>query len=194
MRINIYSLALVIFSGVFIAHNVFAEKAKDRRPPKEKWSLVEMHATVKKIDVKKREVDLMGPNGNLMTLVAGDGVKRLNEVSIGDIVTAEYWTYMKAEFRNPTADEVKTPLTVIAEGGRAPADMDPSAEIGAVVKAVVTIEIVNRPYMEVTIKGPRGNYMTVPVEDEKLITQLKVGEQAVVTYAEAMALSLIKVD
>lgn len=71
--------------------------------------------------------------------------------------------------------------------------MAPGAQVGAIVQAVVSIEIINRPYMEVTIKGPRGNYVTIPVEDEKMITEIRVGQRLVMTYAEAVAVSLIKI-
>ena len=91
-------------------------------------------------------------------------------------------------------DELSEPLVVVAEAGKAPEGMDPSAGLGAVVKAVVTVEIINRPEMLVTIMGPRGNYMTIPVEDYDMIQQLNVGQVVVLTYAEAVALSLTKVE
>ena len=47
--------------------------------------------------------------------------------------------------------------------------------------------------MTVTVKGPRGNFVTVDVEDKALIEKLNVGEVGILTYAEALALSLEKV-
>jgi len=44
----------------------------------------------------------------------------------------------------------------------------------------------------VTIKGPRGNYVTLPVEDESLLEDLKIGEVGVITYIEAFALAIEK--
>ena len=57
----------------------------------------------------------------------------------------------------------------------------------------VTVEIINRPDMLVTIKGPAGNYVTITMQDHQLIEQLNVGEVGILTYAEALALSLEKV-
>jgi hypothetical protein len=71
--------------------------------------------------------------------------------------------------------------------------MDPGAIVGAQVKAVVTIEILNRPAMIATVKGPRGNYTSIPMEDEELMTQLHIGQVVIITYMEAMAVSLEKV-
>lgn len=160
---------------------------------KEKWITVDIQATVKQIDMKTREVTLMGPNGNLTTITAGAGVERLNEIKIGDIVDAKYLTYIEVEFRKPTAEEESVPFVIVTEMSKAPPGMPPGAQVGVIVQAVVSIEIINRPYMEVTIKGPRGNYVTIPVEDKKLITEIRVGQRLVMTYAEAVAVSLVKV-
>ena len=184
----------VLVGVAFISFNVFAEPSTDRRPTKEKWNHIEVKATVQTIDLEKREITLMDTKGNLVTTGVDEGVKRFNEIEVGDVVTAEYWAYMMAEFRDPTPDELKVPLVIVAEGGKAPEGMDPAVKVGAIVKAVVTIEIINRPFMAVTIKGPKGKYVTLAVEDQDLIKQLNVGEVVIMTYAEAMALSLEKVE
>ena len=48
--------------------------------------------------------------------------------------------------------------------------------------------------MVATVKGPNGNYVSIPMEDEKLITELKIGEVLILTYGEAMAVSLEKIS
>lgn len=61
------------------------------------------------------------------------------------------------------------------------------------VRAVVTIDLINRNEREVTIRGPRGKYMTIQVADQSLIKKLKVGDEIIMTYAESLAVSLEKV-
>lgn len=183
---------LVLF--LFISTNMLAQKSTDRRPPKEKWSLVTIEAKVEAIDAKNRELDLRGSLGNLVTITADESVERFDEIKVNDIITADYWTYMLAEFRNPTPEELAEPLVILEEAAKAPKDFDPAGAVGALVKAVVTIEIINRPDMLVTIKGPMGNFVTIPMQDHQLIEQLNVGEIAILTYAEALALSLEKVN
>jgi hypothetical protein len=167
---------------------------QDRLPPKEKWSHVTLQGVVEVLDLEAREVTLRGPKGNLLTVLVDQRVERLDEVAIGDVVSTEFWTYIKAEFRDPTPEEREVPLVVIAEGGKAPKGMPPAVAVGAVVRAIVTIEIINRPDMEVTVKGPRGKYVTILAEDRALLEKLHVGEEVVVTYAEALALSLEKME
>lgn len=160
---------------------------------REKWSLVSAQGKVTEINKETRDITLMGSQGELVTITASDAVERFDEISVGDVVTFDYYTYMKAEFRQPTEEEVNEPLVVLVEGGKAPEGMDPAAVVGAQVKAVVTIEILNRPSMLATVKGPRGNYTSIPMEDENLMSQLHIGQVVILTYTEAMAVSLEKV-
>lgn len=151
-----------------------------------------MEGTVTEIVKETREITLKGENGNLATMTAGESVERFDEIAVGDVIAFEYYTYLKAEFREPTAEEIAEPLQMIAEAGKAPEGIDPAAVVGAVVKAVVTIEMLNRPYMLATVKGPNGNYTTIQMEDPELITKLNIGEVVILTYAEAVAVSLTK--
>jgi len=41
--------------------------------------------------------------------------------------------------------------------------------------------------MTVTIKCPRGNYVTIPVENTELLTEVKVGQKIIMIYAESVA-------
>jgi hypothetical protein len=47
-------------------------------------------AQVKAIDLAKREVTLVGPQGNVLVVHAGDAVRNLDKVKVGDTVVATY--------------------------------------------------------------------------------------------------------
>lgn len=191
-ELKIYSLVLIAFT--FATINLSAQEIEETRSPRERLSLVTMEGSVTNIVKETREITLMGSQGNLITITASDAVERFDEIVVGDVISFEYWTYMKAEFREPTAEELAEPIVVVVDGGKTPEGMDPAAVVGAIVKAVVTIEVLNRPFMLATIKGPRGNYMTIQMEDEELITELHIGQVLIFTYAEAIAVSLKKVS
>lgn len=182
--------AIVLIAILFVSFNSLAQ---ENRPSREKWDEVSMQGTITAINAETREITLMGTDGGLMTLTAGEEVERFNEFAVDDVIKFDYYTYIKAEFRDPTPEEIEEPVQMMAEGGKAPEGIDPAAVVGAVVKAVVTIEALNRPNMLATVKGPNGNYVSIPMEDEKLITELRIGEVLILTYAEAMAVSLEKV-
>ncbi len=185
--------SIVLFVIMFVAVSTNAQEKQDKRPSREKWDQVTMQGTVTEIKADTREITLMGSNGGLVTVTAGESVERFDEIAVNDILKFEYYTYIKAEFRDPTSEEKAEPLVVMAEGGKAPEGMDPAGVVGAVVKAVVSIEVLNRPNMTVTVRGPSGNYVTIQMEDKELIKELKIGEVLILTYAEAVAISLEKV-
>ena len=189
---KIYSFAIIALTLLSI--HSFAQDSKDNRPPKEKWSLVTMEGTVTEIVKETREITLMGPEGGLVTITADEAVERFDEIAVDDVITFDYYTYMMAEFRKPTAEEIAEPVVVIAEAGKAPEGMDPAAVVGAVVKAVVTIEALNRPFMLAIVQGPAGNFLTIEMEDAELITELNIGQVIILYYAEAIAISLTKVE
>jgi hypothetical protein len=194
MRFIERSLLVLFVSFAFLCFNAFGQEYAERRAPRERWDHVKTQAQVKGVDLEKRELTLMSSTGGLVTVKVDKSVARLDEVEVGDMIAAEFWTYIKAEFRDPTPVEKETPLVVVAEAGKAPEGIPPGAAVGAVVKGVVTIEIINRPAMEVTVRGPRGKYVAIEVSDQELIQELNVGEVVILTYGEAMALSLEKVS
>ena len=118
------SLLVLFILNIFV-FSVIAQENTDHKPPKEKWSLVSIEAKVEAIDAEKREVDLRGPLGNLVTVTADESVERFAEINVDDIVTADYWTYMKTEFRNPSPQELAEPLVILADAAEAPKGMDP---------------------------------------------------------------------
>lgn len=191
-KFKYYSVLFIAFC--FLSINANGQEGKDDMAPREKWSLITTQGTIKTIDKETREVTLMGTNGGLVTITADESAERFDELVVDDVIVFDYWTYMKAEFRAPTAEELAEPLVMIAEAGKAPKDADPGVIVGAVVKAVVSIEMLNRPNMLAAVKGPRGNYMTIQMEDREFITKLHIGQVFILTYAEAMVMSLDKVN
>ncbi len=188
-----FKFYLVLIAVALITVNISAQENQELSP-REKMTLETIQGSVTEIVKETREITLMGSEGNLVTLTASDAVERFDEIAVNDIITFEYWTYIKAEFREPTPEELEEPLVMLAEGGKAPEGMDPGAALGAVVKAVVSIEVLNRPFMLATVKGPQGNYLTIQMEDEELIQKLHIGQVLILTYAEAIAVSLEKVS
>ena len=58
------------------------------------------------------------------------------------------------------------------------------------IRAVVTIEGLDRPAQTVTVKGPRGKYFVARVADPSRLEQVRIGETIVMTFTEATAVSL----
>jgi len=154
--------------------------------------LVTVTASVEAINQTNREVTLKGPLGNSVTFTVDQRVKRLNEIKVGDLIRADYFVAFAAELRKPTAEEEKTPLIILDTAGKAPPGTSPAAGGLRRFKVVTTIEGLDRPTETITVKGPRGNYLTARVADPSRLTQMRIGENIVITYTEALAVSLEK--
>ena len=152
-----------------------------------------MTASVEAINYTNREVTLKGPEGNTVTFTAGPQVKRLNEIKVGDLVHADYYVSVAAELRKPTAEEEKNPVSVTEGAEREPKSKAPGGIKARRVKIVTTIEAIDRAAHTVPVKGPGGNTVTARVQHPENLAKMRVGEHIVVTYTEALAVSLEKV-
>ncbi len=156
--------------------------------------LVSVTASVEAIDHTNREVVLKGPLGNKVTFIVDQRVKRLGEVKVGDLVQADYYISAVAELRKPTSDEKENPLVLLATSARAPAGTSPAGGALRCYRAVTTVEGLDRPTQTITVKGPRGNYLTARVAEPSRLTEMRIGDTIVVTYTEALAISLEKAE
>jgi len=187
-----YILIASMIMALLIAGCQSTGTPTERRDPRLKTTQVTLKAKVESIDLQKRIVVLRNEAGNLVTLKVPESATRFSEIKIGDMVTASYGTHLLAEFRDPTPEEEKVPYLEMSGTKKASKSAAPGGSEEVLIRAVVTVEVIDRIGKLVTVKGPRGNYATLPVEDESLLEDLKVGEVGVITYIEAFALAIEK--
>ncbi len=154
--------------------------------------LVSITATVTAIDAAKREMTLKGPLGNEVPLTVDKRVKRLDEIKVGDDITADYFVSVAGELRAPTDAEREHPITILEGAARAPKGVDPAAGAVRAVKIVATVDGLDLPTRTVTLKGPMGNCATVRARKLENLKKLRLGDTIVVTYTEALAVSVEK--
>ena len=146
--------------------------------------------TIIDIDYPNREITLKDSQGRIETFVVDKSVQRFNEAKVGDTVSVDYYLGFIAEVRKPTAEEEQNPLVVWQAGGRAGPEAAPAAGGMRQIRAVVTIEGLDRPTQTLTVKGPRGRYFVARVADPSRLEQVHIGETIVMTFTEAAAISL----
>jgi hypothetical protein len=151
-----------------------------------------IEAEVVGVDTAAGQVRLKGPLGNVQTLTIPADVSKLENVKVGDTVLATYLAAMESELREPTAEELAEPWVVVEKSGAMPDPENPGIGGARVIRAVCTIEGMNRPLGTVTLKDSRGKlHLIGEVEPEKM-EGVVLGQTVVVFYAEAMALNLVK--
>ena len=157
----------------------------------------EMHlsvtAEVEDIDHETREITLMRDDGHSVSFIVGDKVQRLNEISVGDLVYADYIVSVAAELRATTEEELETPLTVIEDEKRT-ASTQPAGVKGRTIRAVCQVVGIDLPKETATLQGPEGNLLTILAKDPERLTKVKIGDTVIVTYTETLAVALAKVD
>ena len=160
---------------------------------REIWQVVSVTAEVQKVDLEKRELTLKGPQGNVLSFTVDKRVERLSEVKAGDKVNVDYYVSLASEIREPTAEEKENPITVLETAAKAPPETAPAGGGLRQIKAVVIVEGIDRPAEMVTLKGPLGNTITIKVLDPSRLDKVSLGDTVIVTYTEALAVSVEKV-
>jgi len=150
--------------------------------------VVEVRALVVGLDKQARIVDLKGPRGRIVTIEAGDEVKNFDQINLGDHVVVRYVQSLTLSLAKAGA-----PATARAEQtevARAPEGARPAVAAGHRIQAVCVVTAVNKKAKTVTLRGPRGNYVDLQVEDAKRLDKLKKGDHVDAVYTEAVALSV----
>jgi hypothetical protein len=151
-------------------------------------NLVSVTATVKAVDLKTRHVTLQRQDGEEIKFVAGDEVRNLAQVKVGDKVTVTYYESMVYEVRKPGE---AVPGTTVSEAvGRAAPGAKPAGAGVSVVTVTATIAAIDRSAMTVTLRGPDGGLTTVHARDPKKLERVAVGDLVDITYTEAVAISV----
>jgi len=159
-------------------------------PLREEHVLLSLAGRIEAIDYANREVTLKGQAGHVETFFVSEDVKRFGEAKVGDNVTAKYYAGFVAELRKPTPEEEKEPLVVLEGAGRAATSAAPAGGGVRRIKAVVTIEGLDRPTETITVRGPAGHYYMAHVADPENLTKMHIGDTIVVTLTEAAVVSL----
>ncbi len=153
-------------------------------------ALVSMTFTVESVDVPNRTITLKGPQGKTATFRAGEEVKRLSEIKAGDTIVVQYHVGVAGEQREPTAEEKASPLQVVQSTTRAPSDVPAAVSLTRAVKAVTTVDAVDRSAQTVTLKGPQGNRATFKVEDRTTLSGLQPGQTVIASFAERLVMAV----
>lgn len=154
--------------------------------------LVTLSATVEAVDLAKREVTLKGQAGNVVTLEVDERVQRLNEFKVGDAVVADYYASVACELRAATAEEKENPVAIVEGAGRASKEVAPGAMGVRAIKVVTTVVSLDLLTQTVSLQGPLGKIGDLYADKVENLKQLRLGDTVVVTYTEAVAVSLQK--
>ena len=183
------ALFALSFAGMSLAdEQVLITKGSANKPSIEKEWLVSETATVQGVDLATRIVTLKGPKGKVFDVKAGDEVRNLEQVKVGDQVRAEYYQSVAIEVLTP--GQAPGGIQASVELDRAKLGEKPAGIIGRQLTVTAKVEAINKTEMFVTLKGPEGKTLDVKVSDPKNLENVNVGDEVVITMTEAVAISV----
>jgi Cu/Ag efflux protein CusF len=185
--------AAAVVSMLSLASSVFAQyKASAPAAPAERPGVVReaegvMTATVVAIDLQKRIVTLKGEDGELRDIKVGEEAVNLPQVKVGDLVTVKFYESIAVEVMKPgtAAGAGETSAIVRAKPGEMPGGM-----AARQVSMTATVTAIDKQKSTITLKGPEGKVNTVRVQDPANLDKVKVGDDLMITYTEALAISV----
>ncbi|HWX79509.1 MAG TPA: hypothetical protein VNZ02_05450 [Steroidobacteraceae bacterium] len=149
---------------------------------------VKMTATVVLIDMASRDLVLIDSQGKMHKVNVSDQARNLDQVKVGDKVTAEYTEAISLQLKKRgAADAPASAETAII---RSPKGMKPGGAVGRKVTAFATVVAVNPKTQLVTLRGPLGNEYDLQVLDPAQLKAVTKGDEVEVVYTEALAISV----
>jgi hypothetical protein len=147
-------------------------------------------AMVEAINHETREVTLRGPEGNSVSFVASEEARNLPQVNVGDIVTVEYVQSMTIDvIANDGIEPGVGELGAMAR--TAEGEMPGVAVVDSVVVTAI-VEEINIEANTFKLKGPNGEITEYTARNPENLKKSEVGDLVVITYTEAIALSVEK--
>jgi len=185
--------AVAVAFTLSMATGVFAQAAKGAAPAEQPRVVKEraavMTATVQAIDLNTRIVTLKGPKGEVRDIKVGEEAVNLPQVKVGDLVTVKYYESLAIEVIKPGAVSGAGEKSAIvrAKPGEMPGGM---AARQSTVTATVTA--IDKKKGTISLKGPEGKTVVAKAEDPRNLDKVKVGDELMITYTEALAISVEK--
>jgi hypothetical protein len=153
---------------------------------------VTARAKVRAINQKTRDVTLVGPEGGVFTVHAGDQVQNLAQVKKGDTVVVHYTRSIVLVLSSP--GEPTPPNTATVSGGTAAPGSLPAGQVSGRLVLTGTVVGVDPDAHTLSLVNPKGGrVVTVEVTDPQRQAQLShvnVGDSLTVIYTAALAVAV----
>lgn len=150
-------------------------------------AVVTATASVTAIDKATRAVTLKGPQGNTFRVVAGPEVRNFDQIKVGDELVVTHAEALSLELKKGgTAIRERVESS---DAARAQAGDKPGAAAVRTVTVTADVMAVNARAQTVTLRGPEHT-VDLRIPDKKQFEMIKVGDQILAKYTEAVAISM----
>lgn len=152
-------------------------------------AMVDVKATVQKIDKKTRTITLKKENGETTSIVAPETVRNFDQIKVGDIVHAKYQTSVGFQVVKEGSTEVGK--AVQETSSRAKLGDKPGAKVTRAIAMRANVIKVDPKNKKITIQG-QGKTLEMDVKNPEHFKVVKVGDQIDALITESIAISVIE--
>ena len=145
-------------------------------------------AVVEAIDHESRVVTVRKPDGEALTFTASDEARNLDQVEVGDVLTAEYTESLSIEVmanEGMEADAAGATAMARTKKGEMPG-------IAAMDAAIVTatVEEINLEMNTFKLKGPDGTVNEYVARNPENLKRAAVGDLVVITVTDSVIITV----
>ena len=187
MKISDYTVVVSLLLAC-VAAFAAEEQVQQDKPFLVTSQTMKISAQVEAIDHKSRVVTLRRPQGDTVTFTASDEARNLDQVSVGDIVTAEYVETLSIEVvANEGMEPESAELSAVArtEKGEMPGVIAVDTQI-----VTATVEEINLETNTYKLKGPDGTVNEYVARNPENLKRAAVGDLVIMTFTESVAISV----
>jgi len=190
MRISTLGKTLVLLLCAAAAP-VIAEHHELDRPSFHASQSMMVNAVVEAINHETREVTLKRSDGEVISFVASEEARNLPQVSVGDVVNAEYVQSVSIEVvANEGYEPGQGEMEAIARTKEG--EMPGMAAINTQV-ATATVEEINIEANTFKLKGVEGTVNEYVARNPENLKRAKVGDLVIMTVTNAVAITVEEV-
>ena len=153
----------------------------------ERTSEIVLKATVVAVDHEKRIVTFRDAEGDVRDFKVGKEAVNLPQVKAGDIVTIKFYEAIAVEVIKPgkAAAAGETTTIVRAKPGEMPGGM-----VTQQTAITATVKAIDKKAGTISLMGPNAKTVKVKVQDPENLEKVNVGDELMITYTEAQAISV----
>jgi hypothetical protein len=139
------------------------------------------------IDQENRIITLQDAQGNAQSIKVGPGVKRFDELKVGETVV---FTYLES-----VATSIVKPGTAMPMASSSPTmtrftGEKPGGQISQTVTTTVTIKSIDMATPAITVVTQQGKAVSLLVNDKNNLVGLKVGDVVQLTYTQTLTIQV----
>lgn len=190
MKVKFMIIAVIAFAMSVSPLYASEQKISAEKPKIEEAVKVTLEATVEAVDQETRMVTLKNSDGKSFTFKAGEEVKNLAQVEVGDLLTIDYIEAVSVEVFAP--EDIASGAAAVATAGRAKPGEKPAGVVVQEVTMVTTIAAIDTETQMVTLMNASGETKTVKARNPENLKKVKVGDKVKITVTEALAINMTK--